>query len=282
MNTKKHCKLLKRSLRESILQLWRNGFLTLTMLALGIVILFLLDMVFTARFFADYSLERLTERADFVVPLREDADAFEFDALQNELKSTYHLTLSVEDPTITNEIELPKRLKIIFHDLTEVSSVFEVFKKTRYDPVIASWDTQGEREFVTIIERLTHWQSSIEKASFWLSMLFIAGGIILVMNTFQIAFFARRDEIHIARTVGADRAFILMPLICEGALAGILSSIGSIILFVLILKQITFLPRGEVFVYFYDSIFGYQILASALCGGIGAWGAAQKFLRQKR
>ncbi len=270
-------KILLRSLREGIIQLWRNKFLSLTTILLGALILFLINFVFAVQFFADHSLQQLESRADFNVSLREDHDVFLLEALENEL-AEFNLSVNVYPAQKHDDFEVPERLHLKFGNLEQIREIFEVLKKTRYDAVVDTWDIESEREFVNLTEKLIMLRNAVEKASFWLSLIFIVGGILLVINTFRLVLFSRKDEIFIARFIGADFKFITGPYLVEGLLMGILSSFIAIFTFIFVLRKVEVLPGGEIFLHLWNNIFSNEILISATIGALGAWISVKRYL----
>ncbi len=270
----------RRSFREGSVQLWRHRFLSLTTIGLGTLILVLLNFVFATQFFADSSIESLENRADFSIPLREPYDAFEFDALKNSLKD-FDIEMDVLSAEEFSEFRVPPRVHVKFRDIQQVSEVLEVFKNPRYIEVVGNWDGGAEREFVTVVGNLLKLRENVGVASRVLVFLFLVGGILLVINTFRIAIFSRRDEVFIARLVGADPAFIAGPFIVEGILLGLLSSLFAIVLFVFALKQVPVLPSGQIFLHLWNNVFAIECLISAAVGGVGAWWAMRRYLRGK-
>ena len=270
-------KLILRSLREGSTQLWRNKFLSLSTVLLGALIIFLINFIFSINFYADYSLKNLEKRADFTVPLRENYDAFLLGALKNELKE-FHLELEIKAPQRFEEFKVPARIYLKFHNLEEVSNIFKVLKKVRYDPVVNSWDVDTEREFTNLITKLIKIRESMESAHVWLLGLFLLGGTLLGINTFRIAIFARKDEIYIARFVGANPKFITWPFLVVGFLLGTIASIMGILLFTFVLREINILPGSDIFLFLWNHVFSNEIILSALVGMTGAWIAIQRYL----
>ncbi len=277
---KKTQTLLIRSFREGSIQVWRNKFLSGTTILLGALILFLLNFVFSIQFFADHSLQNLEKRADFSLEMRTDYDAFEFDALKNEL-GMYEVKTDVLPAEVVDNFQLPPRLHVQFQNLREVNDVFEILKKGRYDSVIGTWDGEGERDFVNIIDNLLRVRDGVERAGFWLILLFLAGGTLLIVNTFRIVIFSRKNEVSIARFVGAETKFIAGPFLVEGLLLGITSSVIAIIVFTFVLRQVDILPAGEIFIHLWNNVFSWEILVSGGVGMIGAWIAIRKYLSGK-
>ena len=213
--------LIIRSIREGTLQLWRNPFLSFTTIGLGALILFLLNIVFALEFYTQHMLKDLESRADFVVPLQENYEVFEFEALKNDLNNNYRVELETLAPELQEGFEVPKRLHIKFGNLHEVPEVFETLKGLRYQEVIGVWYSDIERDFIELVQRLIKFESAIEKTTQGLVLLFLVGGVILVINTFRLMLFSRKEEIFVARLVGADTKFIAGPFLWEGFLLGV-------------------------------------------------------------
>lgn len=270
----------RRSFREGSTQLWRHRFLSLTTVGLGVLILILLNFVFGVEYFAESSLSSLEQRADFSVPLREPYDAFEFDAMKNSLQE-FNIEMQILGAEDFQEFHVPPRVHVKFLDITEVAEVLAVFKNPRYLEVVGEWDGVAEREFVTVVGNLLDLRKNVQMASRVLVLMFIVGGILLTINTFRITIFSRRDEVHIARLVGADPMFIAGPFIVEGILLGLLSALLAIILFVFILREIPILPSGEIFMHLWNNVFALEVLVAAGVGGLGAWWSMRRHLHGK-
>ena len=266
------------------MQAWRNSFLSLSTIGLGALILFLLNFVFGVEYFLDSSLQNLEKRADFSIPLQQNFDAFEYESLLNELigyeVETNFLPAeslgSEDDPT--GAFALPPRLRVTFFNLEQVSEVLDVFKKSRYLEVVGEWDGSGEREFAQVIDRLVMIRENMEKTTQVLMIIFIVGGILLAINMFRTTLFSRREEVFVARLVGARPAFIMGPFLFEGILLGMLSTIVAVVAFTFILREITVLPGGDIFEYMFMNVFGWELLGAVIIGVIGAWIAVQRYL----
>ena len=268
----------QRSLREGWIGVWRNKFLSITTILLGALILFLLNFVFALKFFADYSLKNLESRASFSVPLRENFDSFRLDGLKNELNNEFEVDILLAPGAQIDNYRVPPRLQIKFRNLREVTPALKTLQKLTYDEVVGTWDASGEKEFVILVEKLLKLREGIESLSFWLLGLFISGGCLLAINTFRIVMFSRKDEIFIARLVGAQSKFIVGPFLLEGLFMGMIASFIAIFSFIFILKKIDILPGGEIFIYLWNHVFTYEIAIAGIIGMLGAWLAAKRYL----
>lgn len=265
---------------EGIVQLWRNKFLSITTIGLGALILLLLNFVFAIQFFATNSIDQLEQRADFSVPMRESVDLFELDALKNDLKN-FDVSYEILSAEYFEDFSLPQRMHVQFHDLNQVRDVLEIFKKARYAEVVGGWDRTGEQEFSTVVQNLLRLRKTVESAAKILAGLFLAGGILLVINTFRIALFSRRQEVFVARLVGADRAFISGPFVAEGVFLGLISALLAIVIFIFVLREISVLPGAKIFLHLWNDVFSWEILVSGAVGALGAWISVRKYLTGK-
>ncbi len=271
-------RLLSRSFREGSIQLWRNKFLSFSTIFLGGLILFLLNFMMSIEYYADASLARLETKADFVALFDSGYDVFEREALENDLL-LFPVSVTRKEPVLEDGILLPERLHITFHELESVQRVFEILKSQRYGVLFQQWDHEGEREFVEIVDQLLRIRHTVERVGFWMLIIFVCGGVFLGLNTFRIVLFSRKDEIFIARLVGAEHRFISWPFLWEGILVGFLSACIGIVVFILVLREVYFLPGGDIFVYFLnEGVFAYQLYGSGLVGGVGAWFAVRRYL----
>ncbi len=274
--------LLMRSAREGTIQLLRNKFLSSTTILLGALILFLLNFIFALSFFTDFTLKDLESRADFRVPLETNYEVFNLEALQNDLTNEYAVETSVLPAETFLNFSNPPILYIKFGTLKDVPGVFERLKSVRYSEVVGAWDFAAEREFVTLVERLLNLRNTVEQATLWLIVLFVIGGVALAVNTFRVVLFSRRQEVFVARLVGADTTFIAGPYLWEGLLLGLLAWLIAGVGFVLALREIDFLPGqnvgAEIFEYWWNIILWNELLVAMGVGVLGAWIAIKRYL----
>lgn len=274
---KKNLLLLRRSFFEGIRHIRRNGFLSFTTIILSGILVFLINIMFAVQFYADIALQQLEDRADFSLYLQQDYDAFNLEALINDLKQ-YDIESTIEPSTVWQGVKIPPIMIMRFNDLRKTEEAFGTLAKVRYDDVVTPWDQAEERSFVTVIERLIQARDGGESLAFWLTIIFIVGGFFITANIFQLVFFARKDEIEIAQLVGADKSFIIGPFIAEGATLAVTGAIIAIITSTILLTQIDGLPTGQIFRNLWDSIYGAEIIITASIGAFGAYFASTKYI----
>jgi cell division transport system permease protein len=81
------------------------------------------------------------------------------------------------------------------------------------------------------------------------------GGVALIVNTIQLAIFARRREVAVMKLVGATNWFIRIPFMLEGAIHGIVGAILSGVVVYLVRNPIAHILS-------YETIFGTHLTIS--------------------
>jgi cell division transport system permease protein len=67
-----------------------------------------------------------------------------------------------------------------------------------------------------------------QKVAYVMAIGVFAGAIALIVNTIQLAIFARRREVAVMKLVGATNWFIRVPFMLEGLVQGVLGSILAV------------------------------------------------------
>ena len=252
---------IKRAIKQGIQQLIRHRFLSLSTYAIGVLILFLLDIMIALYSYTNLQIRDLHRRADVLLILENDYDTFELQSLINELA-----------PYEVNTTILPET-SIQFIKLDTVEDVFTALKKTRYDSVLGVWDSSMENSFTTTINRAFTLQKTIERISFGAIIFFILGGIILIQNMVRISLFDRRKEL----SIGAEFMTLARPYYIESIILSLLISFTATALFTLFLTQIPLRGMAEVFEVFGNNIFLWQIIATIILSLIATFFAVHKY-----
>jgi cell division transport system permease protein len=122
-----------------------------------------------------------------------------------------------------------------------------------------------------------------------LAAVVFLGAIALIVNTIQLAIFARRREIAVMKLVGATNWFIRIPFMIEGLIDGIIGAVGaSAVCYVFRQTIASFVSSsplvgssvGSLYVTATEALStGILILAvGALVGALGSAFAVRRFL----
>ena len=138
------------------------------------------------------------------------------------------------------------------------------------------------------VQRLAAFVVLAERAVWVLAALFVMAVLLVVGNTIRLSIESRREEIVIAKLVGATDAYVRRPFLYDGVWFGVA---GGVFAWLLIQLSLLFLngPVGQL-VSLYDSQFelaglGFVetillLVISILLGLCGAWLAVGRHLRQ--
>ncbi|BBB24742.1 permease-like cell division protein FtsX [Amphritea japonica] len=138
------------------------------------------------------------------------------------------------------------------------------------------------------VQRLTAFVVLAERGVWLLTGLFVLAVLLVVGNTIRLSIESRREEIVIAKLVGATDAYVRRPFLYDGFWYGIA---GGVIAWVLIQLSLFLLNSPvEQLVKLYNSQFELAglgfietlmlLLISVLLGLLGAWLAVGRHLRQ--
>ena len=144
-------------------------------------------------------------KADAMEEYREylGADASAFDGLEGEefLRSSVKINMT--------DIEYAKEL---VEEINKIPNVKKV--SNRQD----------------VVQRVIDVTDVIRNGSLGAMIILLLVAIFIISNTIKLSVFARKDEIHIMKYVGATAAFVRQPFVLEGILTGIIGGAISLVL----------------------------------------------------
>jgi cell division transport system permease protein len=136
-------------------------------------------------------------------------------------------------PDLVNSLtvnDMPPSFRVVPTNAQDVEAIGEQFQ-----------NQPGVREVVyakEVISNILQQFNTRRKVAIVLAVGAFAGAIALIVNTIQLAIFARRREIAVMKLVGATNWFIQIPFMLEGVVQGIL---GAVVAF-----GISFVFRGTI------------------------------------
>ncbi len=137
-----------------------------------------------------------------------------------------------------------------------------------------------------VVERLLAVSAVLARIGLIIVGLLVATAAIIISNTIRLTVFARRREIAIMQLVGASAAYIRLPFIFEGLIAGIAGAALAVALLDVarfrflpgLIAELPWLPLHAVTIN--EWLFALELLAvGAAVGVIGSWVSVGRYLR---
>lgn len=247
-----------RSLQLGVTNFWRNKFLSMATIGVIAVILFIFNVILAVHFIGNQALQALSERVDIVIYLRDDIQLYDAQNLTQSLQNiegvkTVKFTSKEEALDIVARTHpktaeflrkfnltnpLPPSISIITQRPEDYKTVETFLQQGQYKSLMQNYVAEGSGSdsqiLSSVAQNLVSISRFIRQVIFWLVLVFVLGGTLVIVNGIQLTIYTRRQEITIMRLVGATPAFIRMPFIFEGILYGAFAVLTSFLfLFVL-------------------------------------------------
>jgi cell division transport system permease protein len=225
------------AIREALAGFRRAPLLTFLSTAMVGLALYVVGLFAVVSYNLHEALERVEERVEVVVYVRDDVREAEVQLLQDELRAMAEVNgtrfFSKDDALARARQDLPE-FDELFRDLdvnplpasVEVElapgfrtpeSVARVADRASVYPFVE--DTRYGQEWVDrlfLLRRIGGITTAI------LGTAFAVVAALIIGTAVRIAIFARREEIYVMRLVGATHGFIRRPFLLEGTFTGLL------------------------------------------------------------
>jgi cell division transport system permease protein len=137
-----------------------------------------------------------------------------------------------------------------------------------------------------VIDRLTAAIHTTERAGLIIVIIFAIASTIIAVATVRLAIYSSRDEIAVMRLVGASNAYVRGPFLVAGVIAGVLSSLITLLVFAPVTYYLganytSWLAGFDVFTYFishFVEIFCILVGSGILLGGFASYLAVRRYL----
>jgi cell division transport system permease protein len=283
---------MRYALREALAAFRRAPITVLAAVMVGLA-LFVIGLFSLAAYNMEEALREVESRVEVVVYLRDDVRSSEIELAQMELAAHPHV-LDVRYVSKEAALENARRdlsdLEGVFADLTvnplPASLEIRLREENRTRESVADISTAAAQ--YPFVEDVVYGREWVEKI---FTLRRIAGASVgvmgaafalvaaLIMGTaLKIAVFARRDEIHVMRLVGARDGFIRLPFLIEGAITGLAGGLFAVLLTYLTFRvayaflfEIAWLPLGWVLM---------GVFAGALFGVLASGVSVRRHLRE--
>jgi cell division transport system permease protein len=239
---------IKRLIRLSFQNLGRNIWLsTATTVMMGLI-LFIFNVVMVLNLLTTSSLDQLGDKVDLIIYISDSAGLYEISEMVREVQNLGYVkeasytskdeALSAfinvypdkTDPFTTFGIEnpLPGNLQIVTENPNDHSRVIDYLDSSQYKNLLL--DVESSNENQAIIERLLSVTEFTKKLVIGVTVTFIFGSLLMIMNAIHLSIFTRKREIQIMQLVGAKPSMIRLPFLFEGAIYGLFAMLFSFFL----------------------------------------------------
>jgi cell division transport system permease protein len=151
--------------------------------------------------------------------------------------------LFADEPALVENVgpnDLPESFRVKLHNPED----FDVIE-SQYQSWPGVEDVSDQRE---VLDRFFGLLNAFKIGGWGIALLQLFGGAALIANTIRLSAFARREQIGIMKLVGATNWYIRLPFILEGVVAGLIGSLGALLL--LTVGELTLVDRIAEYIQF--------------------------------
>ncbi|MFN0092586.1 MAG: cell division protein FtsX [Acidimicrobiales bacterium] len=223
--------------RETTSNLWRNLTLTAASTVTVAVSLALVGVSLLLRQGVENATARWKGGVEFIVFMHPEATPGQLETVQGELTTSPE----VKEVKVVDQKAALAEFKQMFKDSPELvdavdeatlPSSFRVVPRLPDADVISALGKQyegkpGVREVVfafDTIKTLQRLSRIVGNVILGIAVTLLVAAALLILNTIQMAMFARRREIEVMKLVGATNWFIRVPFMLEGLVQGVVGA----------------------------------------------------------
>lgn len=281
--------LLEKSFKLSLSNIWRNKVLSLATIFVTGTILFIFNIILAINFITQEALLDLNKKIDITVYLKETTTQEQATGILNDLKNFKE----VENTSYTSKENALEQLKTTHPELSisfekyklgnplpasiNVSTIHPKYHKAisdfllqdKYKIYLSNIITNNSQEntiISSVSQNLLRLSDFTHQVIFWLIIIFVLGGSLIILNALQITIFTRKHEISVMKLVGASNWFIRSPFIIESIIYGLTAVILSFIMLLILSQKIRI--QDTVLWNYYSDIHFLNIFLAELAGTI--------------
>ncbi len=128
------------------------------------------------------------------------------------------------------------------------------------------------------IKQMEHVIRVIQIVMLVLALILFVSAVVLILNTIQLAIFARRREVTVMKLVGATNWFIRLPFIAEGFIQGLVGSMLSVGTIFIVRSTVTFNQQFNLPLRDWIGSSVIVVLLGVTIGSVGSAFAIRRFL----
>ncbi|MFH1657011.1 MAG: permease-like cell division protein FtsX [bacterium] len=297
---------LKRIIRSGWVGFYRNNGLSMATVFILVMTISLATSLFLIRNISDQLIASLREKVDISVYFKKDCAEAEILALQEKLEDVQEIK-SVKyvskDEAMQIFVERHKDDLVLIESLQEVgtnpffsSLNIKAVEAAQYDVISEFLAAEHFREIIEdidyykkkpIIDKLFAVTYQVNRVGIILASVLAVVAVLLVFNQVKLAIYNKKEEIEVMKLVGSSNWFVRGPFIVQGVIAGVLSAMVAVLLwlgitFFLGPKLIEIIPGSDIFQYFLDNILLIFLVQLAIGVGLGVLSsmiAIRKYLK---
>lgn len=269
-----------------------------TIIMMGLI-LFIFNVIMVLNVLAQSSLDQLGDKVDLILYLNDDATSYEVNEMIQEVESipvvksvTYTSKEEAleafirsypekSDPFTVYGIEnpLPSNLQIVTQSPDQHGMVIDSLENSPYGTFLL--DVESSNENQEIVARLLSVTQFTQKLIIGVTITFIFGSLLMIMNAIHLSIFTRKKEINIMQLVGANPSMIRFPFLFEGGFYSLFAVIFSFILLIVFLEGTKLGNFGSFQAGFKPLLlFSLELLASLSIGVLSSFIAISYYLNE--
>jgi len=296
----------KRIIKWGLTNFWRNGWLSTATVSIMVLTLLVITVLLMVNVTANAVLGNLENKIDISVYFKLQTPEEKILQVKSELEKLVEVEIinyvSQEEALIKfkekhkdnpillqslGELDvnpLEASLNIKAKQANQYASINQFLEGVYYQDVIDKVNYMQNKE---IIQKLSKIILDVKTGGLGLTLLLAIIVFLVTFNAIRLAIYSSREEISVMRLVGASNWFIRGPFLVEGVLYGIIATIITIAVlypffYFLSPKISSFLPVGDIFVYFRANLLAFLIIllgTGIILGGFSSFIAVRKYLK---
>jgi len=284
---------LKRIIRSGWLSFSRDGGLMTANIFIMAMTISIVSSNFLLKDVSQFLISSIQEKVDISVYFKEEAPEEDILKVQEkiaeipEIKGVEYIS---KEKALQSFTERHQDNPILMESLEEVgmnpflaSLNIRAFEANQYQAVTNFLENSN---FGNLIEKVDYYQrkpviekifsltSNLNTFGIIFSIILAIVAILVAFNTIRLAIYNSKEEIKIQRLVGASNLFIRGPFLVQGAMAGVIAALISLLIFsltswVLSARVETLFPGLNLFQFFTSNLLTFFLLQLATGIGLG-------------
>lgn len=285
--------------RLALQNLSRNMLLSIATIVMMGLIIFIFNVIMVLNVLAQSSLDQLGDKVDLILYINDEATSYEITEMTAEVASipvVKSVTYTNKDEALTEFISLypdksdpftvygienplPSNLQIVTQSPDQHGIVIDYLEDSAYGTFLL--DVESSNENQEIVARLLSVTNFTKQLIIGVTVTFIFGSLLMIMNAIHLSIFTRKKEIAIMQLVGANPNMIRFPFLFEGAFYSIAAVFFSFILLIFFLEG-TNLNQFNGFQEGFQPalLFGLELAASLAIGVVSSYIAISYYLHE--